>query len=145
MKQEQWVGLITYFEIVSNSQLNRTYLILHYKRGPWDLPTGKLKEGESMPTAALRMVHESTGLTGQIRPEFKETLSYIFKDHTGELVHKTVTFFVGQSFTQTVSLSEDLLYYKWLPLRDAVATLTHTNMVQVLRAADRFIKSTLGG
>jgi 8-oxo-dGTP pyrophosphatase MutT (NUDIX family) len=39
-------------------------LLMIYRRGKWDLPKGKLDEGESLEECALREVTEETGLTG---------------------------------------------------------------------------------
>ncbi|MBS1746580.1 MAG: NUDIX domain-containing protein [Bacteroidetes bacterium] len=37
-------------------------LLMIFRRGKWDLPKGKLDDGESIPACALREVHEETGL-----------------------------------------------------------------------------------
>jgi 8-oxo-dGTP pyrophosphatase MutT (NUDIX family) len=37
-------------------------LLMIYRRGKWDLPKGKLDEGETIPQCALREVMEETGL-----------------------------------------------------------------------------------
>jgi 8-oxo-dGTP pyrophosphatase MutT (NUDIX family) len=38
-------------------------LLLIYRKGNWDLPKGKLDEGESIEACAVREVEEETGLT----------------------------------------------------------------------------------
>jgi 8-oxo-dGTP pyrophosphatase MutT (NUDIX family) len=38
-------------------------LLMIFRRGKWDLPKGKLDEGESLEDCALREVREETGLT----------------------------------------------------------------------------------
>ncbi len=38
-------------------------LLLMYRRGKWDMPKGKLDEGETIKACALREVKEETGLT----------------------------------------------------------------------------------
>lgn len=39
-------------------------LLLIFRRGKWDLPKGKLDEGESIEDCAVREVMEETGITG---------------------------------------------------------------------------------
>ena len=42
---------------------NRYYhILLMFKRGKWDMPKGRVVEGQSRELAALREVHEETGL-----------------------------------------------------------------------------------
>jgi ADP-ribose pyrophosphatase YjhB (NUDIX family) len=37
-------------------------LLMMFRRGKWDLPKGKLDEGETLETAAIREVREETGI-----------------------------------------------------------------------------------
>ncbi len=46
--------------LVSN---NRNELLMIFRRGKWDLPKGKLDEGESIEACAVREVEEETGIT----------------------------------------------------------------------------------
>ncbi|MDE3144766.1 MAG: NUDIX domain-containing protein [Bacteroidota bacterium] len=46
--------------LVSN---NRNELLMIFRRGKWDLPKGKLDEGESIEVCAVREVEEETGIT----------------------------------------------------------------------------------
>lgn len=38
------------------------HILLIFKRGKWDMPKGRIEEGQSKEVAALREVHEETGL-----------------------------------------------------------------------------------
>lgn len=42
-------------------------LLMIFRRGKWDLPKGKLDEGESIEDCAVREVMEETGLTAVVR------------------------------------------------------------------------------
>jgi 8-oxo-dGTP pyrophosphatase MutT (NUDIX family) len=46
--------------VVTNTENGRQLFI--FRRGYWDLPKGKIDDGEDRPTAALREVEEETGL-----------------------------------------------------------------------------------
>src|SRR4051812_26195302 len=41
---------------------DKNELLMMFRRGKWDLPKGKLDEGESLETCAVREVQEETGL-----------------------------------------------------------------------------------
>lgn len=44
-------------------------ILMIYRRGKWDLPKGKLDEGETLETCAVREVTEETGLTNLVLEE----------------------------------------------------------------------------
>jgi len=136
MIKEHSAGVIVYHVDQFN---HRTYLLLHYISGHWDLPKGKLENHETEEQAAIRELHEETGLTGTIIPGFKQSLSYIFKNRDGSIVSKDVSFFVGPVTKQEITLSSEHIGYKWLPLRDALDQLTFKNAQQILKLADHYV------
>lgn len=141
MKKEFSAGVIVYYTDVVNDIPTRFYLLLLYRRGYWDLPKGKLEAGETNLQAAKRELKEETGLEAHIHEGFEQSLSYMFKDSTGSLVQKSVTFFVGHAEKHEVTISEEHLSYKWLPYRDAYRTLTYPNAQEILAMADHFVEA----
>lgn len=116
------------------------YLVLQYVGGHWDFAKGKIEAGETMKEAALRELHEETGLTAQIADGYEQSLSYMFKDQQGNLIHKRVTFFVGESPKTEVILSREHQGYLWLPYEQARERVTFENAREVLKTAHAFIK-----
>jgi bis(5'-nucleosidyl)-tetraphosphatase len=144
MKKEFSAGIIVYYEdTTAMDTIERQYLLLHYRKGYWDLPKGKLEESETNLDAAIRELHEETGLRALLCTGFEQPLSYIFKDMHGELVHKTVVYFVGRASTKEVVLSSEHFHYKWLPYKEALKQLTYGNAQQVLTMAERYVRSSL--
>lgn len=141
MKHEFSAGVIVFYDTIVNDKQTRMYLLLNYRRGYWDLAKGKLEKGETKLQAAIRELKEETGLEADIYPGFEQSLSYMFKDPSGELVHKTVTFFVGKALSKNVTLSYEHLSYKWLPYKEAIEMLTYTNAQQILSMAEHFVES----
>lgn len=141
MKREFSAGVIVYYDDFVNDQPVRLYLLLNYRRGYWDLAKGKLENGETNLQAAIRELKEETGLEAQIHEGFEQSLSYMFKDPDGELVHKTVTFYVGKVSTRQVTLSHEHLSYKWVPYKDAIQELTYPNAQQILAMAEHFVST----
>ncbi len=141
MKREFSAGVIVYYNDIVNDQPVRMYLLLNYRRGYWDLPKGKLEKGETNLQAAIRELKEETGLEAHILEGFEQSLSYMFKDSDGELVQKTVVFFVGRASTRQVTLSYEHLSYKWLPYKEAVQELTYPNAQQILSMAEHFVET----
>lgn len=139
MKIEISAGIVTYLEKVNQDKLERLYLILHYTEGHWDLPKGKLEPGETNLEAAIRELKEETGLTATIIPGYEQSINYMFKNPKNELVEKKVTFFLGKADSEKVTLSHEHLYYKWLPIGDALKQITFGNAKQVLKMADQYL------
>lgn len=114
------------------------FLLLHYPHGHWDLPKGKLEQGESLREAALRELEEETGLSARIIDGFQEGLDYIFR-HNRQLIQKTVSFFVGQASEGQVRISHEHIGFEWLPYDQAVERLTFDNAKVVLERAKDFL------
>ena len=116
----------------------REYLLMHYMSGHWDFAKGKIEPGETKEQAAHRELKEETGLTATIVPGFEESFAYMFKDRSGELIHKTVDFFTGYTQEKKVTISREHQGYIWLPYKQAQARLTYKNAKEVLAHAEHF-------
>ena len=138
MKREISAGVIIYYREPETQKIY--YLVLHYGAGHWDFAKGKLEAGETALQAAIREVQEETGLTVQTEPGFEQMYTYYFKDRSGNLVTKEVTFFIAEvQPTVEVILSHEHIFYKWLPFEDARKQLTFNNTRQLLSMADQLI------
>ena len=136
MKQEHSAGIIVYYrEKATNSML---YLVLHNSVGHWDFPKGKIEAGETTRDAALRETKEETGLDVTICEGFEQKIAYYYKDRSGQLISKTVVFFIGEALSKDVVLSREHLYFKWVPLEEAFTLLTFANGKQLLKMACQF-------
>ncbi|WP_207632931.1 NUDIX hydrolase [Foetidibacter luteolus] len=63
-------------------------LLLMFRRGKWDLPKGKLDEGESIEECAIREVMEETGL---VRVELVKPVGITYHDYFDKYSKQDVT------------------------------------------------------
>jgi bis(5'-nucleosidyl)-tetraphosphatase len=117
------------------------YLLLHHIVGHWDFAKGKIEAGETKQQAALRELHEETGLRTDLEPGFIESISYSFVDRSGEPTKKTVYFFIGRVNDEQVVLSSEHKDFIWLPYDKALSKMTFDTARQVLKKAHEFIKA----
>jgi 8-oxo-dGTP diphosphatase len=91
------------------------------KDNAWVLPKGKLKPGENALAAAKREVVEETGHEVEVH-EFLGAMSR----EAGKL--KIVQFWrMSAADVPSRKLTRDVRAVKWLPLRQAIKTLTHAH------------------
>ncbi|MET0394106.1 MAG: NUDIX domain-containing protein [Chitinophagaceae bacterium] len=96
---------------------DKDQLLLIFRRGKWDLPKGKLDEGETLEACAVREVEEETGLKN-IRLEGPLVVTW----HT---YHQGTRFVLKESHWYTMTApgdqplvpqtEEDILEIKWVP------------------------------
>jgi 8-oxo-dGTP pyrophosphatase MutT (NUDIX family) len=139
MRQEFSAGVIVYFV---NEHGKREYLLLRPPSGLTDFPKGKIELNEQQKEAALRELKEETGLIVELHEGFAESIDYIFR-HRGQLVSKTVVFFVGRAETKDVILSDEHIGYEWCALAAALKKLTYVNAQRIIQTADQFLDHIL--
>lgn len=140
MERQFSAGLVLYRDC-SDDAAKREFLLLHYTSGHWDFPKGKIEKGETKHQAALRELDEETGLSADILPGFEEQFSYWFRGHEhGELINKTVYFFVACTEQKEITLSHEHIGFKWLPYDAALEQLTYQNAQDMLKKAIVFLK-----
>ena len=117
-------------------------LLIRDRYRHWGFPKGHLEGAETAADAALREVEEETGL-GRLRlgPRL-QTIDWFFR-FRGRLIHKFCHFYLIESPDgETVPQEEEgITECVWMPLHDAIATISYDNARDVLRAAADFLAS----
>jgi 8-oxo-dGTP pyrophosphatase MutT (NUDIX family) len=135
-RQERSAGFITYHGGRSPGD-EVEYLLLDYGRY-WDFPKGHVDGGEDDLAAALRELHEETGIAptdARVVPGFRREISYFFRDRGKGLVHKTVVFFLAEVMTRDVTLSEEHVAHEFLSYPAAAKRATYASAKELLRLA----------
>ena len=136
MKQERSAGAIVF-----RKEKELKYLLLHYEAGHWDFPKGNIEEGETDIETVKREIQEETGIKDvEILKDFKEKISYYFK-FGGDLISKTVVFYLAKTKTKEIKLSFEHIGFIWLPYVKAMEKLTYKNAKEILKKANDFLKT----
>jgi len=98
--------------LVKNSQSE--YLFI-FRRGKWDLPKGKLDEGEDFETAAIREVQEECGIT-HIELGNLYHLSYHIYEENNDWILKQTNWYLMKSEEKNLipQLEEGITQTAWL-------------------------------
>ncbi len=125
------------------------YLLLHYPssakapRDYWDFPKGHIEKGEKLGDTVKREIEEETGLKDiKFIEGFKRWIKYFFR-WEGKNILKFVTFYLVETKTKEIKISEEHMDYKWLPYEQALNKLTFKNAKETLKKADGFFKKSL--
>ncbi len=119
------------------------FLLLHYPSGHWDFIKGKMEKGESTRETAIRETKEETGITDiTFLENFEEWIKYDFQ-YQGELVHKKVVFFLAETKTKEIIISNEHLDYTWMDYNTSMEKTTFDNAKTVLTRAQTLLAKTL--
>ena len=119
------------------------FLLLHYPSGHWDFVKGKMEKGETTHQTAIREAKEETGINDiSFIENFEEWIEYNFQ-FQGELVHKRVVFFLGETKTKKVTISHEHLNYTWTDYVGAMERTTFDNAKTVLTKSYSALSKTL--
>lgn len=97
-------------------------LMMIYRRGKWDLPKGKLDEGENIEQCALREVAEETGASNLVLDKLigKTYHQYFDKWVNEEVIKETWWYAMKVTNQQTLvpQLEEDIEQIDWVKLTE---------------------------
>ena len=114
----------------------RLYLLLHYPNGQWDLVKGKIEKGEDTVSTAVREAHEETGIRDlRFVDNFKRSIRYKFSSMDGRMISKSVVYFLAETRTKDIMLSDEHIGYAWMEFDAAMHRITYANARRVLNAA----------
>lgn len=122
-------------------------LLMIYRRGKWDLPKGKLDEGETIEQCAIREVKEETGLTHVTLGKFIGiTYHTYFDTWTQSWVEKEThwfTMFVKSDEPFIPQKEEDILEIKWIKKEELPYYLqySYSNISEIIQKAIKLQKS----
>jgi 8-oxo-dGTP pyrophosphatase MutT (NUDIX family) len=110
-------------------------VLLIFRRGKWDLPKGKVDEGETIAAAAVREVEEETGMQNLNLLEPLTTTYHTYYQN-GILILKESHWFMMQTTEQALvpQTEEDIEECMWVPVDKLAPYLqnTHPSIVDVL-------------
>ena len=115
-------------------------LLWIFRRGFWDLPKGKLDEGETIQTCAIREVQEETGLRNiQLHELLKFTNHLYFDKYLNEEVTKRTYWFhmtIQDEQIGIPQITEDIEKIEWYSLPTAKHCLqqTYPTILEVIEA-----------
>ena len=139
MIEETSAGVVLFRKVDSKI----LFLLLHYPSGHWDFVKGKMEKGETTHETAIRETKEETGIIDiSFVDNFEEWIEYNFQ-FQGELVHKKVVFFLGETKTKDVSISHEHLDYVWMDYLTAMEKTTFDNAKTILTKSYSLLSKSL--
>ena len=91
-------------------------ILFQFRRGKWDLPKGKLEQGEKIEDCAVREVEEETGLHDIQLGELVGVTNHFYKEKGKEMEKETHWFAMKVSGSQELvpQLEEDITELRWV-------------------------------
>lgn len=117
-------------------------VLLIFRRGVWDLPKGKLEEGETIKECAVREVAEEVGVS--VLPEIVFPLPETYHEyeqggiHYGKTTHWFgMQFLSGAELTFDPQTEEDIEKVSWITLKKAKTLVGYENLSEVLKTFEQ--------
>lgn len=111
--------------IVSNQ---KGEILFQFRRGKWDLPKGKLDEGERIEECAVREVEEETGLTNVDLGELIGVTKHYYQENGDDIEKETHWYAMSVTGDQNLvpQIEEDIMELRWVAKEDVDEYLTNT-------------------
>jgi 8-oxo-dGTP pyrophosphatase MutT (NUDIX family) len=116
------------------------YLLIRDSYNNWGFPKGHIEAGEQPEAAAVREVHEETGLADlSIRGRI-DTIDWFFR-FRGQLIHKVCHFYLMETSNATTSpqRAEGITACRWTRFEEAQSLISYANARELLRRAQELL------
>lgn len=135
-----WEEFLSLFKVVKAGGglvLNpKNEVLFIFRRGFWDLPKGKLDNGEDFKTAAVREVKEECGLVNLDRSNKLISTYHVFKNKEGKRSLKWTKWYLMKTTDQKLipQTEEDIEKAEWRKIGDFLASgdVCYQNIYDVL-------------
>ncbi len=138
---ELWEDFCSYYKIieaaggvVTNEGAHRGEVLVMFRRGSWDLPKGKIDEGETPEIAALREVEEETGVKGVSLGKKLGDTYHTYEQKGKRILKKTHWYEMTTPHNElTPQIEEDITDLAWVNLATFLATkpTIYANILEV--------------
>lgn len=125
--------------VVHKREKNSLFVLLIFRRDVWDLPKGKVEEGESVRECAVREVAEEVGLSAL--PVITKQLVQTYHEYEQGSIRfgKTTHWFAMELNANSKErfkpqTEEDIEEVQWVPLSEAKSLVGYDNLIEVLQA-----------
>lgn len=121
-----------------NAQHLEYLIVQSVKDQRWGFPKGHLEGKETEKQAAMREVKEEAGIAPHFDFAFKHKLKYWLPNKN----EKEVTLFIAKALKNAAVAIQpsEIQDHKWVTSKQAVKYLTEHGKMQVLRAAEKYLK-----
>ena len=109
----------------------------------WSLPKGHVEEGETEPQAAVREVHEETGIRGEVLGKLGTIDFWFVAD--GRRVHKTVHHYLLLSTDPDQELSDadvEVSEVAWVPVGELAGRLAYADERRLVQKVTGLLADT---
>lgn len=133
--------------VVYDKKSNSDYrVLLIYRRGVWDLPKGKVEEGETIEECAVREVAEEIGVSKQPKIVHALTETYHEYEEDNKRFGKTTHWYSmqlpsGRDVEFNPETEEGIEKVEWTPLSKALSLVGYDNLVEVLTSLKEALDS----
>lgn len=113
-------------------------LLIETRRGRrWQLPKGRLEPGETAQQAALREIHEETGVRGRLH-SYLGAVQYRFSE-SGRTIDKRVDYYLVEYLGGSPSSHnpDEVSAAAWFPFAEGIRKLTFDNERELAEEARR--------
>lgn len=107
---------------------NQDEILLIHRRGYWDLPKGKLDEGEAIANCAIREVEEETGVQNLTLGTLIDCTYHIYDTYGSDAIKTTYWYAMETNDGNTLipQAEEDITEAVWVPKHNLPAYYEHT-------------------
>lgn len=120
-------------------------MLFIYRRGKWDLPKGKLDEGENLEACAVREVEEETGLSNIELKKLIITTYHTYEQNGEQILKESFWYLMKTKSGQHMvpQLDEDIEKCEWVKPNGYQPFLqnTHSSIKDVVAAALPYVKN----